>query len=115
MPNSLLSQIVVTSSDKRRFPDLSGVDSVPPGGAFWSGFGSLGGDGGADRVFFRAEEYLEALYRIRRRQATTPEARDALTNAHSDLQARDRPPPSLLHVEPPDVAQAYFDLKKSEG
>ena len=24
-------------------------------GAFWPGFGSLGGDGGADLVFFRAE------------------------------------------------------------
>jgi hypothetical protein len=34
------------------------------------------------------EDYLEAPYRVRRRQASTPEARTALTSALNDLQAR---------------------------
>jgi hypothetical protein len=56
------------------------------------------------------EEYLEAPYRIRRRQAATPEARDALTNALSDLQARIAHHRAWLHVEAPAVAQAYDAL-----
>jgi hypothetical protein len=56
------------------------------------------------------EEYLEAPYRIRRRQAATPEARDALTNALSDLQARIAHHRAWLYVEAPDVAQAYDAL-----
>ena len=31
------------------------MDSVASSGVFWPGSGSLGGDGGADLVFFRAE------------------------------------------------------------
>jgi hypothetical protein len=53
------------------------------------------------------EEYLEAPYRIRRRQSATPEARDALTNALSDLQARITHHRAWLYVEAPAVAQAY--------
>jgi hypothetical protein len=53
------------------------------------------------------EEYLEAPYRIRRRQAATPEARDSLTNALSDLQARIAHHRAWLHVEAPTVARAY--------
>lgn len=56
------------------------------------------------------EEYLETPYRIRRRQAATPEARDALTNALSDLQARIAHHRAWLHVEAPAVAQAYDAL-----
>ena len=56
------------------------------------------------------EEYLEAPYRVRRRQAATPEARDALTNALSDLQARIAHHRAWLHVEAPAVAQAYDAL-----
>lgn len=56
------------------------------------------------------EEYLEAPYRIRRRQTATPEARDALTSALSDLQARIAHHRGWLHVEAPAVAQAYDDL-----
>lgn len=53
------------------------------------------------------EEYLEAPYRIRRRQAATPEARNALTNSLSDLQARIAHHRAWLHVEAPAVATAY--------
>ena len=53
------------------------------------------------------EEYLEAPYRIRRRQAATPEAREALTSALSDLQARIAHHRSWLQVEAPAVGHAY--------
>lgn len=53
---------------------------------------------------------LEAPYRIRRRQAATPEARDALTNTLSDLQARIARHRSWLRVEAPPVAEAYDTL-----
>ena len=56
------------------------------------------------------EEYLEAPYRIRRRQASTPEARDALTNMLSDLQARIAHHRAWLHVEAQAVASAYDAL-----
>jgi sugar-specific transcriptional regulator TrmB len=56
------------------------------------------------------EEYLEAPYRIRRRQSATPEARDALTNALSDLQARIARHRAWLYVEAPAVARAYDAL-----
>jgi hypothetical protein len=56
------------------------------------------------------EEYLEAPYRIRRRQAATPEARDALTNTLSDLQARIARHRSWLRVEAPPVVEAYDAL-----
>ena len=56
------------------------------------------------------EEYLEAPYRIRRRQAATPEARDALANALSDLQTRITRHRSWLRVEAPLVAEAYDAL-----
>lgn len=52
------------------------------------------------------EEYLEAPYRIRRRQAT-PEAREALTSALSDLQVRIAFHRAWLQVEAPAVGQAY--------
>ena len=53
------------------------------------------------------EEYLEAPYRIRRRQAATPEAREALTSALSDLQARIALHRAWLQVEAPAVGHAY--------
>ena len=56
------------------------------------------------------EEYLEAPYCIRRRQAATPEARDALANALSNLQARIARHRSWLRVEAPPVAEAYDAL-----
>jgi hypothetical protein len=56
------------------------------------------------------EEYLEAPYRIRRRQAATPEAREALTSALSDLQARIALHRAWLQVEAPAVGRAYEAL-----
>ena len=56
------------------------------------------------------EEYLEAPYRIRRRQAATPEAREALTSALSDLQARIALHRAWLQVEAPAVGHAYEAL-----
>jgi hypothetical protein len=56
------------------------------------------------------EEYLEAPYRIRRRQSATPAARDALSNTTSDLQARIARHRAWLHVEAPIVASAYDAL-----
>ncbi len=56
------------------------------------------------------EEYLEAPYRIRRRQGSTPEVRSALTAALSDLQARIALHRAWLQVEAPAVGHAYDDL-----
>lgn len=56
------------------------------------------------------EEYLEAPYRIRRRQAATPEVREALTSALSDLQARIALHCAWLQVEAPVVGRAYDAL-----
>ena len=56
------------------------------------------------------EEYLEAPYRIRRRPAATPEAREALTSALSDLQARIAFHRAWLQVEAPAVGHAYEAL-----
>jgi len=56
------------------------------------------------------EEYLEAPYRIRRRQSATAEGRDALANTLSDLQARIARHRSWLRVEAPPVAEAYDAL-----
>jgi hypothetical protein len=56
------------------------------------------------------EAYLEAPYRIRRRQAATPEAREALTSALSDLQARIALHRAWLQVESPTVGHAYDAL-----
>ena len=56
------------------------------------------------------EEYLEAPYRIRRRQAATPEAREALTSALSNLQARIALHCAWLQVEAPAVGHAYEAL-----
>jgi hypothetical protein len=56
------------------------------------------------------EEYLEAPYRVRRRQAASPEARDAITGALSDLQARIAHHRAWLYVEAPAVARAYDAL-----
>lgn len=56
------------------------------------------------------EEYLEAPYRVRRRQASTPGTRDALANALSDLQARIAHHRAWLHVEAPAVGHAYDAL-----
>ena len=58
------------------------------------------------------EEYLESPYRIRRRQAT-PEAREILTAALSDLQARIAFHRAWLQVEAPAVGQAYEVLISS--
>lgn len=55
-------------------------------------------------------EYLEAPYRIRRRQAATPEAREALASSLSDLQARIALHRAWLQVEAPAVGQAYDAL-----
>jgi hypothetical protein len=55
-------------------------------------------------------DYLEAPYRIRRRQAATPEAREALTSALSDLQARIALHRAWLQVEAPAVGHAYEAL-----
>src|SRR5579875_2384947 len=67
-----------------------------------------------DREFADAlaavEEYLEAPYRIRRRQAATPEAREALTSALSGLQARIALHRAWLQVEAPAVGRAYEAL-----
>ena len=41
------------------------------------------------------ESYLEAPYRVRRRPASTPEVRAALTSSLSDLQAPDNAAPRL--------------------
>jgi hypothetical protein len=56
------------------------------------------------------EDYLEAPYRVRRRQASTPEARAALTSALNDLQARIELHRAWLQVEAPAVADAYEAL-----
>lgn len=56
------------------------------------------------------EGYLEAPYRVRRRPASTPEVRAALTSALSDLQARIALLRAWLQVEAPAVAQAYEAL-----
>jgi len=56
------------------------------------------------------EDYLEAPYRIRRRQASTPEARATLTSALSDLQARMALHGAWLEVEAAAVAEAYEAL-----
>lgn len=53
------------------------------------------------------EEYLEAPYKIRRRQAATPESRETLATTLSDLQARIALYRAWLHVEAPAVGQAY--------
>lgn len=56
------------------------------------------------------EDYLEAPYRVRRRQAATPEARTALTSILNDLQARIALHRAWLQVEAPAVAEAYEAL-----
>jgi hypothetical protein len=56
------------------------------------------------------EDYLESPYRIRRRQASTPEVRAALTSALNDLQARIALHRAWLQVEAPAVAEAYEAL-----
>jgi hypothetical protein len=53
------------------------------------------------------EEYLEAPYRIRRRQTATPETREALATSLSDRQARIALHRAWLQVEAPAVGQAY--------
>ena len=56
------------------------------------------------------EDYLEAPYLIRRRQASTPEVRAALTSALNDVQARIALHRAWLQVEAPAVAEAYEAL-----
>jgi hypothetical protein len=56
------------------------------------------------------EEYLEALYRVRRRQAPTAEVRAELAAALSDLQGRIAFHRAWLQVEAPAVSRAYDAL-----
>lgn len=56
------------------------------------------------------EEYLEAPYRIRRRQAATAETRETLSTSLSDLQTRIALHRAWLQVEAPAVARAYDAL-----
>lgn len=56
------------------------------------------------------EEYLEAPYRVRRRQAPTAEVRAELAAAISDLQGRIAFHRAWLQVEAPAVSRAYDAL-----
>jgi hypothetical protein len=56
------------------------------------------------------EEYLEAPYRVRRRQGSTPEIRADLAGTLSGLQTRIALHKAWLQVEAPAVARAYDDL-----
>jgi len=55
-------------------------------------------------------DYLEAPYRVRRRQGSTPEIRAELASTLSDLQARIALHRAWLQVEAPAAGHAYDDL-----
>lgn len=59
------------------------------------------------------ENYLEMPYRVRRRAASAPQTRAALTNQMSDIKAQIAFHQAWLQVEAPQVAEAYDALVRA--